>query len=64
MKKSFELPPTAFSNLMNKVWNGEFSFENWEESKEWEIFRAGYRYGLDRIRDEAACLQSNQELKG
>jgi hypothetical protein len=40
-KPEIELPPAAFSNVMNDTTPG-FNYRNWRQSREWKIFVAGY----------------------
>lgn len=41
-----ELPPTAFSNLMNDL-DPAFNYQNWRGSPEWKIFVAGHNHALE-----------------
>lgn len=55
----FKMPPTAFSNAMNEIYNG-WDFTGWESSKEWKLFNAGkvdaaqsLKFDADRVMEEA-----------
>lgn len=52
-----ELPPYAFSNLMNSV-NPKFDYTNWRKSPEWRIFVAGYNAALEGIRSTAVTMKN------
>ena len=59
MKKQLKLPPREFSNLMNDVCPC-FDFTNWQLSPEWKIFKAGYKFGIDEVKDTDFGLSSRE----
>jgi hypothetical protein len=49
-KKQMKLPPTAFSNMMNDLYDHP-DFTNWQESTFWKIFKAGYNFGVSEVKN-------------
>ena len=40
-RKEVKLPPAEFSNAINLIYNKDFDFTGWMNSREWRLFNAG-----------------------
>lgn len=65
-KTHIELPPAAFTNLVNKLKDEGvlfpgFTFTKWRQSIEWRCFVAGNNYAVEKIRSRASQLHNMEE---
>lgn len=42
-----KLPPTEFSNAMDKIDRADGLADTWQDTPEWEIYKAGYNAAVD-----------------
>lgn len=62
-KPESDLPPEAFSSLVNQLkieglLSEDFCTSRWQQSPEWRFFVAGNNYAITKIRSRAAQLRN------